>query len=349
MSSVTEMLGLAGWSMRQVQRQGPGWHVEVEPAGQRPGCPHCGAAAGRQYIHGWRTRMVAHLPLGLEPCDLHVRFARYRCQACRRTHTPKLPGIGRRARLSERLRHFVHSLVAQFQLGVQQLVRWLRLGWNTLWRCVQAAAPPQLTEVRHLCLDEVFYRAPRQYVTVLSCADGRVLDLERGRGEQPSRQLLLRLPPAVREQVETLATDFSLGQRKAAALCLPHAEIVADCFHLVRLARRALRTAPAVQRDTARTAVRQLRALLRSRDQAALAAWRQRWQGTSGVVHVLWKTVSQWELEIEGYLCTGRSTGPAEALNRRIALLRRRACGYTNLANFTRRIMLLNYSLHPQK
>jgi hypothetical protein len=41
--------------------------------------------------------------------------------------------------------------------------------------------------------------------------------------------------------VQTLATDFSLGQRKAALACLPQAEVVADCFHLVRLARRAVR------------------------------------------------------------------------------------------------------------
>jgi transposase len=283
----------------------------------------------------------------MQPCDLVVRFARYRCQACRRTHTPELLGIARRARLSDGLRRFVHELVARFQLGVQQLARWLRLGWNTLWRCVQAEAPPGLEDVRHLCLDEVFYREPRQYLTVLSGADGRVLDLEPGRGERPCRQLLQRLPETVRAQVETLATDLNLGQRRAAAACLPHAEVAADCFHVVRLARRAVRDAQAGQRETVRTAVRQLRQVLRQRDEAGLPAWLKRWEETPGILHSLWKTIQQWELEIESYLHTGRSTGPAEALNRRIALLRRRACGYTNLKNFSRRIMLLNSALHP--
>jgi transposase len=81
-------------------------------------------------------------------------------------------------------------------------------------------------------------------------------------------------------------------------------------------------------------------------DQAAPGAWLGRWHDTPGTMHTRWKTVDQWQLEIEGYLTTGRSTGPAEALNRRIALLLRRACGYTNLHNFTQRIMFLNVSLH---
>lgn len=349
MSSVTELLDLRGWSILSVQRHGSGWRIAAEPQGPRPGCPYCGAAAGRQYRHGWRTRYVAHLPAGLQCCDLHARFARYRCQDCRRTHTPLLPGIEKRARLSDSLRRCVHELVARFQLGVQQLVEWLGLGWNTIWRCIQQTPPPDLTGVRDLCLDEVFYREPRRYLTALSCADGRVLDLEPGRGERPSRKLLERLPAAVREQIETLATDFNPGQRRAALTCLPHAETVADCFHLVRLARRAVRDAPAAEREAVRTAVRQLRQLLRRKDQPALTVWLERWQSTPGTLHTLWKTVDQWQLEIEGYLHTGRSTGPAEALNRRIALLRRRACGYTNLDNFTRRIMLLNSSLHHQR
>jgi transposase len=346
MSSLAEMIGLSGWKLLHLQRHGESWCITAEPEGHRPCCPHCGAAAGRQYRHGWRRRYVAHIPVGLECCDLLVRFARYRCQECRRTHTPELPGVARRARLSDGLRRYVNALAAKFQLGVRTLMEWLRLGWNTIWRCIRAAPPPDLGRLCDLCLDEVFFREPRQYLTVLSCADGRVLDLEPGRGEQPSRRLLERLPAEAREQIETLATDFSPGQRRAAYTCLPQAEVVADCFHLLRLARRAVRDAAAAERETVRRAVRQLRRLLREKDHAALGAWLGRWQDTAGTLHTLWKTVDQWQLEIEGYLTTGRSTGPAEALNRRIALLRRRACGYTNLHNFTRRIMLLNLSLH---
>lgn len=349
MDSVAKFFLDGDYQLLAIERRGWYWTLRVQPAEPRPGCPHCGAAAARQHRHGRRQRCVAHLPWGLRPCDLVVQFVRYRCRCCGRTHTPPLPGIGRRARLSDSLRELVQWLVAAGQVALQRLAGWLQLGWNSLWRCVRCAPPPDLSSVEHLCLDEVFWREPRQYLTVLSCADGRILGLAQGRGEQPSRQLLRSLPLAVREQVATLATDFSLGQRRAALDCLPNAEVAADCFHLVRLARRCWRETPTALREQARLAVGQLRELLRRREQQALPVWLERWRSASGPLHTLWKTVRQWELEIDSYLHTGRSTGPAEALNRRIALLRRSACGYTNLDNFTRRIMLLNCSSHPER
>jgi transposase len=109
-----------------------------------------------------------------------------------------------------------------------------------------------------------------------------------------------------------------------------------------------VRETPAPQRETVREAARQLKQLLRRRDQLPLSSWLARWQAASGPLHTPWKTASQWELEIESYVSSGHSTGPAEALNRRTALLRRQACGYTNLSDFTRRITLLNCALHPQ-
>lgn len=353
MSSVTELLHLVrleGLEYIACWAEGIRSVIEARlPQAPRPACPYCAAPPARQYVHGWRRRRVAHLPVSEQPCDLLLSFPRLRCQECGRTHTPALPGIARRSRLSSALREFVSFLAVRLGAAVEQLRRWLQLGWNTLWRCVGAAPPPLLDGVRHLCLDEVFYREPRQYLTVLSDADGRVLDVEPGRGEQPSRRLLERLPQAVRERIETLATDLSLGQRRAALSCLPHAEVVADCFHVVRLARRALRDTPSAEHGAARCAVAGLRRVLAGGDGHALACWLDAWRHARGALGTLLKTVNQWELEIESYLTTRRSTGPAEALNRRIALLRRRACGYTNLSNFTRRILLLNCSLHPER
>jgi transposase len=204
--------------------------------------------------------------------------------------------------------------------------------------------------VRHLCLDEVYFREPRRYLTVLSDAGrGTALGVEEGRGYAPSSHLLRRLPAEVRAQVETLATDLNWGQRKAALELLPHAEVAADCFHLVRLARNTLRHSQASQRPAARLAVRELLAILRGRNHPALHPWVVRWKHAAGPLLTLVTTVSRWELEIETYLLTGRSTGPAEALNRKIALLRRRACGYTNRDNFIGMILSLQPSSHHKE
>ena len=71
-----------------------------------------------------------------------------------------------------------------------------------------------------------------------------MLGLAEGRGNQPSRRLLAALPELVLERVETLATDLSLGQRRAALDCLSNALVCADHLRVVRLIRKSLREAP---------------------------------------------------------------------------------------------------------
>jgi transposase len=264
-----------------------------------------------------------------------------------------LPLAEPRARLTNALRQFVGALLVQLRCALEPLRRWLGLGWQTLHNCLPSAPAPLLMtpdeQLRHLCLDEVFFCEPRRYMTVLSTAGGMVLGLAEGRGARPARQLLEALPASSRDQVATVASDFNAGQIQAAQTCLPLALVCADCFHLVRLGRRMLRQCSVAQQVRARRAFRELRRVLAEGPVAALGRWLQRWQGQPGPLGTFYTTVDRWQVEIENYLQTGRTTGPAEALNRKIALLRRTACGYTNRNNFVQRILLLNHSPHHQQ
>ena len=143
MHSVARLLGLAGYEPLTARDEGVRAVIEARavietrsgaapwPAELRPSCPLCGAKPARQYLHGWRCRRVAHLPVGARPCDLLLYFPRLRCQACGRTHTPPLPGIARRSRLSSALRAFVSFLMVRLGAAVEQLRRWLHLSWDT--------------------------------------------------------------------------------------------------------------------------------------------------------------------------------------------------------------------------
>lgn len=348
MDSITELLGLGEYAVEGVREEG--WRqVIVARYGERvERCGHCGS--GRLHSHGWRRRRVSHVPVGRQWCEVEYVFQRWRCAACGRVQTPELPGVAVRARLSGRLRELAGQMLRHLGVVVSRLGRWLGLAWNTVWRCRPLAPEPSLAGVRHLCLDEVYFREPRRYLTVLSDAQrGVALGLVEGRGYEPSSALLQQLPAEVRAQVETLATDLMWGQRKAALDHLPYAEVAADCFHVVRLARQAVRQSTPAQRPAARQAVQELRALLRRNEPAALRAWMVRWKKADGPLRSLVATLSRWELELETYLTTRRSTGPAEALNRKISLLRRQACGYTNLSNFIAMILLTTSPSHHQR
>lgn len=349
MESVAEFVS-SGYLYGQARESLGRVEISLEWPGRVDCCPCCGSRV--LHSHGFRQRRVSHLPVGEKPCDLLVSFRRFRCQSCRAVLNPELPQLGPRCRLSARLRNFVCFLSIKLKLAFLPLQRWLGVGWTSLRRCLPPAPDPlaqaQPEELRHLCLDEVFYREPRRYLTVLSCASGRVLGLSEGRGERPSRKLLSELPGPLLEAVETLATDLSHGQRRAASACLPNALVCADHFHVTRLLRKAWREATQTQRPRLRPALRRLRKILRGERVEAVGRWLDKWRDRPGL-QSLHSTIEGWQLEIESAIETGASTGPAEALNRKIALLRRQACGYTNLNNFTQRILWLNFSSHHER
>jgi transposase len=301
------------------------------------------------HSHGWRDRRASHVGIGQLRCDVQLHYQRWRCLACSRVFAPELPGIAPRARLTGELCAHIRTQVVQLGSTVLKVAQWLQAGWHTVWRCL--LRPVKINEIpaeelAHLCLDEVRYRSPQHFVTVLSCAAGHVLGVADGRGLRPSAALLATLPEQVRADVATLATDFNLGQRRAAREALPNADICADHFHLVQLIREMQRHCTEQQRSAGRASAWELRGILQEHDPWQLQRWLDRWQAASGALHTLWKTVNEWQLEIENFIQYRRTTGPAEALNRMIGLLRRAAGGYTNFNNFILRIFLLNEVSH---
>jgi transposase len=293
--------------------------------------------------------------------ELEIEFERYRCPACGRTHTPKLPHIERRARISDRLRESIAHIVRTFSCAINAVARWLRMSWGTAWRALaklRPLTPQELGGARNLCIDEVFYREPRRFLTVLSDAErSQVLGVVYGKGYNAAHSLLSSIPEELRKKVDTISTDFASGHRKAAEELLPDALVVADRFHLERIARMRTRLTPKEMQIYVRHAVNELHDILDkggNRAIAALTDWILKCRCICKTrrldqLNLLLRLIDRWRIEIEAYLTTGRSNGPAEALNRKIALLRRNAYGYTNLDNFIKRIFLLNHTLHPQR
>lgn len=347
------------YEVGDIGRAGRRHVIEVRPKARvAPPCPYCGHA--KTWRHGKRKRYVSHASLGRESIDLDVTFERFKCPSCGKTHTPKLPEVGRRARISDKLKSEIGDLVHYFKCAIQEAAKWLKVSWGTVWRALSWERPPVLpafAKLKNLCIDEVFFRSPMRFFTVLSDADsGKVLCVAPGKGYNPARKMLLSLPPDVRERIDTLSTDFAGGHRKAAYKFLPNVFVIADRFHLERIARKAIKHSSKEERELAKPAVRELRQLLDAggrRGLAMLQDWLSHWRKAGKAfpqspLSSLVKLVDEWQMEIEGYLETGCSNGVAEAINRKIALLRRKACGYTNPANFIRRIYRLNLPLHPE-
>ena len=346
MESVTEYLE-SGYVHCGVTNRFGRLETLLEYRGRPERC--CGCASTRLHSHGWRERRLSHVPLGWQGIELRIRYLRFRCSACRRVQPVKLPLLEPRARITAQLCQYIHTTIVRLQCAVESLRSQLGLGWHTVMRCLRTA-PRGLDiataeDLRHLCVDEVFFRAEHRFLTALSTSSGLVLDMCEGRGHAPTKALLEQLSEAQRDAVETLATDLNSGQRKAAYEMLDNALVCADHFHVARLIRRWLRKVDIRELPRCRRAARELRAILKYGTVDGLQDWLERW-GQLRLPGSLYDTIVRWQIEIESFIETERTTGPAEALNRRIAYLRRTACGYTKLENFIKRIFWLNHPAH---
>ncbi len=143
-----------------------------------PKCTQCGCE--RMWKHGKRRRRVSYGEFNGEPIDLDVGVERYRCPECKRTQTPELPDVKRRARLSDGLKKYIIKMLTELKCTAYGIAKMFRLGWTTVWRTVKNAFTDKAIEttgVRNLCIDEVYYKWPHRYLTVLTDADrGRICE-----------------------------------------------------------------------------------------------------------------------------------------------------------------------------
>lgn len=94
---------------------------------------------------------------------------------------------------------------------------------------------PALQSVRYLAMDEIHLgKKNRFYTIVLDLEDGRILWAKPGRGKAALRGFWRRLRKA-KARIRAVATDMSAAYWSAVLENLPHAALVFDKFHILKL------------------------------------------------------------------------------------------------------------------
>ena len=222
------------------------------------GCPSCGVISVS--VKGQAVTRPRDLPLGSVGLSVIWRKRRWRCAetACaRRSFTESLPAVPARARLTTRLRAELGSAVADSGRTVAEVASHHRVGWPTVHAAfidhVTPALAAPLPAVAVLGIDEtrrgrpVFARDPGtgrwavvadRWHTGFVDAEGTggLLAQVEGRSATAVTDWLAAQPQAWREGITHVAIDLSASYAAAVRAGLPHAALVADRFHLVRLA-----------------------------------------------------------------------------------------------------------------
>ncbi|WP_200934645.1 ISL3 family transposase [Nostocoides sp. Soil756] len=222
------------------------------------GCPRCGVLS-----RSVKERVVTRprdIPYGAAPVALVWHKTRWRCreQACPRgSFTESIPAVPARSRLTRRLRAECGAGVAQRFSCVLAGAEHYRVSWPVAHAAYVAhvaaelAAPPPSVAV--LGIDETRRGKPkwaRDPVTgrwavvadrwhtgiVDAAGTGGLLGHIDGRTAAKVSEWLTAQPPAWRAGITHVTIDLSASYAKAVADALPNAAVVADRFHLVRLA-----------------------------------------------------------------------------------------------------------------
>lgn len=341
-------------------------------------CPRCGRPTWQ--VHQWRLQRKRDAKLWRKAVWLALWKRRFRCRHCRKVFTEPDPACGARRRTTARLRETVAGWASEATVRAVARVEGVSEGlversWVEKHSVVRAPASPHV----FLGLDGFCVRKPgRMWTGMWDLETKDSVAFVPGERRIDVQKMLERHAP--RETVRAVAIDLSEANRQAVELVLPDALVVADKFHVVALAGRALREVHGEKRQRGSVAwllQRGLERLSREERERVLAAltadpslarawglkeglravYKKRRQDEAAAALERWiseaqasglrpfqrtaATLKKWRQELLNYWRYPITNALVEGKHNRIKTLKRRAYGYRNDRSFLLRILSL--------
>jgi transposase len=341
-------------------------------------CPRCGV--GTWQVHQWHLQHKRDAKLWGKQVWVAVLKRRFRCRRCRKVFMEPDPACGRGRRTTGRLRETVARRAREATVrsvareeGVSEGL--VERSWLEAHAMVSAPSQPHV----FLGLDGFCVRRPgRMWTGMWNLESGKAVAVVPGERQVDVQRMLER--HASRESVRAVAIDLSETYRQAVELVLPDAAMVADKFHVLALAGRALQQvhgerrwrgnlAWLLQRGAERLnqverarllqalsadphlarawglkeALREMyRKQVQEEAAAALASWIKEAEG-SGLPSFrrTAATLKRWQKEVLNYWRYPITNALVEGKHNRVKVLKRRAYGYRNDRSFMLRILNL--------
>jgi transposase len=230
------VLGLPDFQIIEIRRAGGNVEISARYTGQRL-CAHCGATRLRN--KGWVERKVRHEDWGLRHDVLRLLVPKSKCLQCGRYSRQRLTGILPYQRSSEAFQKAVYQLHLD---GINRscLGRREGIGAATVERYFQRGLQRQFKEWHPPCcpqflgIDEHFFTRRKGYATTFcDLRHHKVYDVVLGRSETALQAYLERLQG--KDAVQMVSMDLATVYRSLVRKYFPHARIVADRFHVIRI------------------------------------------------------------------------------------------------------------------
>lgn len=352
--------------------------VVAHYAAAEASCPRCDRTT--RQVHQWHRQRKQDAALWAKPVLLVLLKRRFRCRPCRYVFMEADPVCGRRRRTTCRLRGTVARQAEE--ATVRAVAHWEGVSEGLVQRSwLEAHGTPPVPRAPHvlLGLDGFCVRRPGRMWTGLWDLETRD-PIAVVAGERKADMEILLGRYAARDTVRAVCIDLSEASRQALQLVLPDAAIVADKFHVIALAGRALREVHGETRQrgtvawllqrgierlndaeqvrleralrtstaltTAWTLKEELRAVYRAPTYAAANRALAAWIHDAGASQLrpferTARTLHRWHSEILNYWHHRITNAVVEGKHNRVNALKRRAYGYRNDRTFQLRILNL--------
>lgn len=199
-------------------------------------CPHCQTVSGQ--IKQYKERCVRDHDICGKRTFLHFRVRRFECPDCGLRFTEELATIGWRRRQTKRFEQLVYQqclcsskkeTAEQFQLS-QTTVAGIFMRW------ARRRAASERRPVHVLGMDEIaLKKRHKQYVLILSDLERHYILAVLPTREQKTLIAWLQSLSAVEKRaIRVVSIDMWRPYRSVVERYLPHADIVADRFHVMK-------------------------------------------------------------------------------------------------------------------
>ena len=240
--TLTELLGLPGVQVLRIgfeeENEKKYLHLFCEHEHDVALCPRCMKATSA--IHEQTERCVRHLDIWGMKTLLHFPQRRFDCEGCGKPFTENLTWLGRKRRQTN---HFELHIYEQVKAKTPRKQVALREGVHEATvldifkrQAKRAACQNDNQSVRILGVDEMsLQKKHKQYVLILSDLERRrVIAVLPNRLKKTFEQWLQDLTKKQRRAIKVVSMDMWEAYRQAVRAKLPHAEIVADRFHVMK-------------------------------------------------------------------------------------------------------------------
>jgi transposase len=247
------LVGLPEVNVIGVDDSHPVLEVHVECRTSRPGCPVCGVLA---HLKDQRIVTLVDLPCFGRCTRLMWHKRRWRCpdaDCANGSWSEEDDRIAAsRLVMTDRAGRWITEQVGRCARSVNEVANELGCDWHTVNDAVIAYGealvehPGRFATVEALGLDEVLMvrRGPRhrqEFSTqVVDVGRGQLLDVVPGRSSAEPMAWLAERGKEWRDQVRFATLDLSGPYRKVFTLMTPDAVLVADPFHVVKVANTKL-------------------------------------------------------------------------------------------------------------